>query len=633
MKKIKKTFLALKKKITTPKGLIISLILLFFLGGISWLTVISLRTYKTIQRLKTDKKLIREAINSQNLLQLETAFKSTDNDLQQLQTDLTFFQHFEDCPFIGSYLQDSRYLIKGSRKITQSAILLTHTLQPHADLLGLKGGETAGGNSIQERLVLLSETLKEQSPEIKKTVSSFNQGTQLILNINPQHYPQNLFNQPLREKIDHLQTTVKEVNQMLTYLPETIEIIPTLLGSQKPVHYLVLLQNDAELRPTGGFITAYARLEVKRGVVTNSYSEDIYSLDRRFQSHIPAPKPIREYLINIPYWYLRDMNLSPDFKTSMETFYPNYLKVGQPAEAVIAIDTHFLTTLINILGEINLPGYGVFSNKTDPNCHCPQVIYKLEKIVDKPRGTIVKNRKSILSPLMQALINKTLTAPRSSWPQLIKSFYQLGQEKHLLFYSPNPQLEKVAEDWNFAGRVLPTKGDYLLIVDSNMGGAKSNLYITQEVSQKYENDPATNKIKKTVTITYRNPQPWSNCNLESGGLCLNGEYRDWVRLYLPLGSQLVEAKNSLTKVTTYSDLGKTVFDGYIKLRPPGFYRLSFTYLLPFSWAEWQKTNYHLLVQKQGGSKPIKEEIKWQKKKLNFVLNRDTQINNFSLNHD
>ncbi len=619
----KKKFSLSKKKILVFSFFVLILLPFFYLGFISF------RFYKTVLKLKQAKEEVKTAITNQSLPQLEKALKTSQKNLEATKLAFQPFLLFKPLPLIGNYIRDGQNLLAGSLDINQAAVNLTTSLEPHADLLGLKGKGSFKGGTIQERLVLLSETLNHQSPQIKESAETFSKGTDLILTINPRRYPRKIWKWKIKNKIEKLETSLKKTNQVIKLLPGTVEMIPFLLGSQQPTHYLVLLQNDAELRPTGGFITAYARLEVKRGVVISSTSEDIYSLDRRFHSHIPAPKPIKEYLVSIPYWYLRDMNLSPDFKTSMETFYPNYLKVSQPADVVIAIDTHFLTTLINVLGEVTLPGYGTFSTKTDPNCHCPQVIYKLEKIIDQPRSTIVKNRKSILSPLMQALINKTLTAPRKRWPQLFRSLYQLGKEKNILVYSPSPQIEKIAESWNFAGRLLPCKGDYLMVVDSNMGGAKSNLYINEEVKQEYSKDQS-GKVKKTITITYRNPQPWSNCNLEGGGLCLNGEYRDWLRLYVPIGSQLIKANNSLTKAISYSELGKTVFEGYVKLRPPGFYRLSFTYLLPFNWQEWQKLNYSLLIQKQAGSKPLKEELKWDSKKLNFTLNQDTKVIDFNL---
>ncbi len=583
----------------------------------------ALNLYRVSLEVKDSAYQVKQAIANQNLDQLETSLEKTRQSLSRTKSALAPFIWAEKIPKLGRYIKDSQNLLAGSIKITDSAIILTQSLKPHADLLGLKGRGTFKGGTIQERLVILSETLEKQSGDIQKAVETFHQGSQLILSVDPKNYPPQLFKKPVRPELIKLENKIRDADSLLMNIPATIKIIPALLGSQKETKYLILLQNNAELRPTGGFITAYAQLSVKRGLVTNSFSEDIYSLDRRFRSHIPAPKPIKEYLVNIPYWYLRDMNLSPDFKTSMETFYPNYLKVGQPADVIIAIDTNFVTKLINILGPVQLPGYGTFSNQINPDCNCAQVIYKLERIIDQPRSSIIKNRKSILSPLMQALINKTLTAPHNQWPKLIQGLYQLAQEKHILVYSPENNIQKVAQDWNFAGQAKPFKGDYFLLVDSNMGGAKSNLYIQEEVKQKYTIDQKTGLVKKTAIITYRNPQSWSNCNLEKGGLCLNGEYRDWIRLYVPRGSKLIKVANSLTKATVSTNLGKTVFEAYIKLRPPGFYRLTFTYLLPFKWQDWPQK---VLIQKQGGSKNYKYELNIDQKKLNFILDKDKVIN-------
>ena len=51
-------------------------------------------------------------------------------------------------------------------------------------------------------------------------------------------------------------------------------------------------------------------------------------------------------------------------------------------------------------------------------------------------------------------------------------------------------------------------------------------------------------IVNTLTISYKNPSPASNCNLEAGQLCLNGILRNWVRIYVPTGSTLLEFTGS-----------------------------------------------------------------------------------------
>ena len=156
---------------------------------------------------------------------------------------------------------------------------------------------------------------------------------------------------------------------------------PWLLGKDSPRTYLMIFQNDAELRPTGGFWTAYGSIRVDKGKITPLSSDDIYNLDAKFNSTIPAPRPIKAYHINVPYWNIRDMNLSPDFPTSIKLLLEKYQQLGhrEKIDAVIGIDTQVLVDIVKVIGRVGVPGWGNFSADPDKRCDgCPQIIYQLE---------------------------------------------------------------------------------------------------------------------------------------------------------------------------------------------------------------------------------------------------------------
>ena len=125
------------------------------------------------------------------------------------------------------------------------------------------------------------------------------------------------------------------------------------------------------------------------------------------------------------------------------------------------------------------------------------------------------------------------------------------------------------------------------------------MFVEQSVDQEITISD-TGEITKKVTVTYKNPHPPSNCNLEAGQLCLNGTLRDFVRLYVPRGSTLVEALGFEEGTSqTSEDLGKTVFEGFFKLQPQSQAKIIFTYKLPL---KATGKNYKLLIQKQPGTK-------------------------------
>jgi hypothetical protein len=197
------------------------------------------------------------------------------------------------------------------------------------------------------------------------------------------------------------------------------------------------------------------------------------------------------------------------------------------------------------------------------------------------------------------------SSPKKYWGPLFQDLLTQVQQKHVLFYLFDKQAQSSIEALNAAGRIKSFTGDYLHINDTNFAGAKSNLFTNQSVE--IATDVQNGVIKKTVTINYKNTHPPSDCNLERGGLCLNAELRDWVRVYVPKGSKLVSSRGSEVKVTTKEDLGKTVFEGFITVRPLGKTTYTLTYTLPFRIEE--NSPLPFLIQKQPGTKGNEYTVK------------------------
>jgi hypothetical protein len=190
-----------------------------------------------------------------------------------------------------------------------------------------------------------------------------------------------------------------------------------------------------------------------------------------------------------------------------------------------------------------------------------------------------------------------------------------------LFDIYNKDAQSGIEALNAAGRIRPFEGDYLHINEANFGGAKSNMFIQEAVTQNYE--LASDKtITKKITINYKNPHAPSDCNLERGNLCINAILRNWIRIYVPLGSKLIDSKGSEVKMTSYDELGKTVFEGFFTVRPLGSAEFSISYTLPF---KVKDGILPLLIQKQPGTNGNDYTLKINGTKVdNFPLLTDKE---------
>ena len=166
-------------------------------------------------------------------------------------------------------------------------------------------------------------------------------------------------------------------------------------------------------------------------------------------------------------------------------------------------------------------------------------------------------------------------------------------------YYLDQEAQQAAENANAAGRMnLPNEGDFLAIVDANLGGAKSNLFTEYEVTQIVEG-PTNGSISNNLEITYRNSHKADNCNLEAGKLCLNAPAPTWNRIYLPPSVEVLETQGYLQEPSIYQEEGFTVVDGFYRLDPLGMSKIKIRYQQPFG-----LDHYQVSIWKQGGIKPF-----------------------------
>ncbi len=558
------------------------------------------KVYKSVKVTYADAQSVAWAIKQQNVSLASDQLVKTKADLTQTQADLHAMGYLRFIPIANWYYSDADHLVSAGFHGLNAATLLVDSIKPYADLLGLKGQGSFVGGTAQQRIETAVKTLGKITPKIDDIANELDQVKAEIDKVDPNHYPAIGLGKTARSTLDNLKSMTDQSVTLISSARPLIKTLPAVVGEPNEKKYLILFQNDKELRPTGGFITAYSIFRLDSGVVHVDNSSDIYSLDATIANKPVAPAPILKYFPTVPQFNLRDNNLSPDFKVSMDSFYKMYKTAGGyvPVDGIIAVDTHALVSAMNILGDITVDGT-TFTTKNDPRCDCPNVIYQLEVFADQPAQIIKQNRKGIIGDLMYAIMTKAFSSsPKLYWGPLFQTMLSEMNGKHIFFYMNDANAQAGFEGLNAAGRIMPFSGDYFTINEANFGGAKSNMFVSEAVTQDYALQ-SDGSIVKTVTVNYKNPYPPSDCNLEHGNLCLNAVLRDWVRIYVPKGSQLISNQGSEVKMTTYEDLGKTVFDGFLTVRPQGVAKLTVSYKLPFKLAD--NSLLPIMVQKQGGT--------------------------------
>lgn len=580
--------------------------------------------YSSGKRMIAGAREMQEAVLNNDLEGIKKGLSEIKSGDDSLNTSLNFLIWMRIIPFVGGYYGDAVHFAKASQYELQAAEILVNSLDPYKNELGLNGQPTPGQDKIAQFVRILNKVL----PEIGKVEPQLKKASEEVASIDVNKYPETFGQYRLRSQVETGKNFITGAYYAVTQAKDALLQAPSALGEPDLKTYLLIFQNDKELRPTGGFMTAYAFLTLDKGRVNSSQSDDIYRLDEKLLSvckskicPLTPPESIVRYLPEADgrkrtAWSMRDSNISPDVPTSMEQFEKMYSLLGEGMswDGIILIDTHVVEELIKITGPIEVFGT-TYSSEKDDRCNCPNVIYELEsyaQIIEKGQ----KDRKAILGTLMQQILARSLGSATDKLPEFINAGVKLAQGKHLMFFMHDAKLQEALNKLDWTGQVKPYKYDYLMINDSNFAGGKTNLYVEQDVKLGINID-SSGKVKHKLSINYKNPEEYKSW--------LNGINRTYVRVYVPKGAKLTGSKGSEVAVTTINEeLGKTVFEGFIQVRPGSSREIVFEYDLP---QPFKGKNYDLLIQKQPGTKDFDYQIFINSaKEEEFILNTDRDLN-------
>src|SRR5258708_410832 len=309
------------------------LLLLIAVGGVvgffGYTKVMALKG--RADELKAAGKDAYDALKSQNLILAGTKLADVHTKLDALSAEYKSLSWVGALPIINSYYRDGDHGINAGYAGLHAAQTLVSAIEPYADVLGFKGQGSFSGGTAEDRITKIIATLDKVTPSLDSVTKDLDTVSIELGSINEKRYPEKFRGIKLREIIAQAKTYTNGAVDTITQAKPIIQVLPDVAGGKARKKYLVLFQNSGELRPTGGFMTGYAILNVDQGKVEAEASGDIYDLDAKYKNKSPIPAILKKFLTTETKFNLRDMNISPDFKTSMDLFYASYQKVpGQP---------------------------------------------------------------------------------------------------------------------------------------------------------------------------------------------------------------------------------------------------------------------------------------------------------------
>lgn len=379
-------------------------------------------------------------------------------------------------------------------------------------------------------------------------------------------------------------------------------LFPKLVAVEGTRNYLVLLQNNMELRPTGGFIGSFAKVTFEGGKLKKLNVNDIYTIDGQLAVRVEPPKEIKEDLGQNNF-FLRDSNWEPDFPTAARQAQWFYTKeTGERVEGVVALDVSAIESLLAKTGSVELLDY-------KEKITAENIFERAVSHAELSFSPGSQAKKSFLTVLTNGILEKIFFLPQNNWPGILTALGKSIDEKHISIYLNDPKLFSfiVSQNWmhTLPGQTEQNKNkDFLSVVEANLGANKVNYYLDRS----YNLETVAGKsgeIKHRLRISYLNRSP--------SDAFPGGKYKNRMRLYLPFSSQLTRAlwgEADITKaVSSFVDYGRTGYSVLLELAPKEQKTLVLDYSVPVK-LDFQNgiASYKLDIIKQAGTG--KDPLQW-----------------------
>lgn len=390
---------------------------------------------------------------------------------------------------------------------------------------------------------------------------------------------------------------VREMRQGLIIAQQLNPHLGNLTGLNGKKTYALVLQNNQELRPTGGFIQSIALLNFERGSLVSYQVFSSYELDQKLTGTVTPPEDVAKYL-GEETWYLRDSNWDPHFPASaakISWFIEKSL--GTTVDGVIGMNLITMESMIAALGPIELDEYN--ETLTDRNLqermefHSEVVLIPkdgvkdyssvvLEKMIEKIKNIQEQKTGAFLTSLMKNLATQQLAI--TVFDEAAQdTFNSLGWNGGLI----NPLCPAQLSTEN-------CKVDSIAQVEANVGVNKANYYLRRAIDHTIslgQNEAVHQRIISYENTAQSNSWP-------------KGSYKSFIRFYMPLDASFISlsvdgVELPANQIVSRDENGKSVVGALFEVPVKTKKQMILEYSVPVSLET--PLSYAFFNQKQAGT--------------------------------
>lgn len=352
---------------------------------------------------------------------------------------------------------------------------------------------------------------------------------------------------PLRRSIDQVAGVLTEADRATAALTNAAALLPPMLGADGPRDYLLMFQNNAELRSLGGIGGSMLLVHTENGKMTLVAHESSRGFPYSPEPVLPLDPEVTGIFGTRPGQWIQNVTQVPDFTIAAPLAREMWARQhgGQKVDGVISLDPVALSYLLTATGPVTLPTGDVLTSQNAVSLLLNEV-YK--------RYADPKEHDVFFAAAASAVFG-ALTAGDVKPAALVAALTRAGDEHRLLIWSAHPDDQKVLADTTLAGHLPVTDatasrfGVYL----NDGTGSKMDYYLRDDIAVDWgqcQRTGSTASGTATLTVTLRSDAPADAASLPwyiTGGGAFGvpvGTMRTIGYLYLPPGFALADAKLS-----------------------------------------------------------------------------------------
>jgi hypothetical protein len=299
-----------------------------------------------------------------------------------------------------------------------------------------------------------------------------------------------------------LETTLRSISGYVDAGARSAQALPEILGADGPRRYFVGLQNEAELRGSGGLPGAFAIAVADHGQVRFTHFESDSTLlprssDNQILTGLDFGKDYdQSYGASGPTQLFQNSNLSPHFPYAARIWAAMWAKhSGEHVDGAVALDPQVLANFLAATGPVPTK-HGVTLSSQNVVALTEQQEYAL--FSDQAQ------RKRFLVDVLHEVSDKILDG--SAAPiNLVRAMSRSASEQRVFLWSSDPATEKLITQTDYAGVIPDDDRPFVGLVLNNLVGGKLDYYLHRSVT--YERIGCGSDRDMTVTVTLTNAAP------------------------------------------------------------------------------------------------------------------------------